>query len=319
MDYTSPWAGAHYRPIPGTTAQAKREASQGQRTYEQFKTLSASEPDAGIKFIEGIEYLENPPAEYLDKDIVDNTYCHLDEFRVLDGSELPAGVRWGARYTTFVVNSPVYCAFLLRKIVSNGGRTKECTLSSLEEAFSLDSHVRAVVNCSGRGFGDPKSFIIRGMPCSCLYLGPKITVPGQTCLVQNPCSMTLTRQNDDGSWSFCVPRPLGGGTIIGGTKQPNDWDPNPSPETRAKVLEDAARWFPFAGGERKFNVIRDIVGRRPAREGGMRIEAEKKAGNKFVFHAYGAGGRGFELSRGAAEDVGLLMFENGVLRQRASL
>lgn len=168
MDYTSPWAGAHYRPIPDTTAQAKREASQGQRTYEQFKTLSASEPDAGIKFVEGIEYLENPPAEYLDKDVVDTAYSHLDEFRVLDGSELPAGVRWGARYRTFVVNSPVYCAFLLRKIVSNGGRTKECTLSSLEEAFSLDSHVRAVVNCSGRGFGDPKSFIIRGIPCSCL-------------------------------------------------------------------------------------------------------------------------------------------------------
>lgn len=50
----------------------------------------------------------------------------------------------------------------------------------------------------------------------------------------------------------------------------------------------------------------------------MRIEAER-TGNRFVFHGYGAGGRGFELSRGAAEDIAQLMFEKGVLRQRASL
>jgi D-amino-acid oxidase len=51
----------------------------------------------------------------------------------------------------------------------------------------------------------------------------------------------------------------------------------------------------------------------------MRIETEKLQENRFIFHAYGAGGRGFELSHGVAEDVGLLMFEHGVLRERASL
>lgn len=80
------------------------------------------------------------------------------------------------------------------------------------------------------------------------------------------------------------------------------------------------KWFPFEPkSKRDFEVIRDIVGRRPAREEGLRIEAEKIAGNRVVFHAYGAGGRGFELSRGVAEDVGLLMFENGMLRQMALL
>lgn len=91
-------------------------------------------------------------------------------------------------------------------------------------------------------------------------------------------------------------------------------------ETRAKLLENAKKWFPFdTGSKRDFEVLRDIVGRRPAREGGMRIEAERIAGNRTVFHAYGAGGRGFELSRGVAEDVGLLMFENGMLREKASI
>lgn len=66
-------------------------------------------------------------------------------------------------------------------------------------------------------------------------------------------------------------------------------------------------------------MIRDIVGRRPAREGGMRIEVEKVADGKTVVHAYGAGGRGFELSVGVAEDVVNLAFEHGILRSKALL
>ena len=132
--------------------------------------------------------------------------------------------------------------------------------------------------------------------------------------------MTLTRQNSDGTWSFCIPRPLDGGTIIGGTKEPNNWDPNPSPETRAKLLSNAAEWFPFtAESKGQFDVMRDIVGRRPAREGGMRIEVERIANGKTIVHAYGAGGRGFELSVGVAADVVNLMFEKGVLRTKALL
>lgn len=106
----------------------------------------------------------------MDGNGVDAAYGHLDDFRDLggdgdddDGSELPEGVRWGVRYKTYVVNSPVYCAFLLRRILSNGGRTRVCTLSNAEEAFRLDRNVRAVINCSGLGFGDAKSFIIRGI------------------------------------------------------------------------------------------------------------------------------------------------------------
>ncbi|KAK9848734.1 D-amino-acid oxidase [Penicillium brevicompactum] len=301
INYASPWAGAHYRPVPGSSPQALRESNQAQRTYEYLKRTA--EPGAGIEFIQGIEHLEAPPAECLDPQSVHDLYSHLDGFRVLSGEEVPEGVKWGVQYGTYVVNSPVYCAHLLRKFVLKGGETRRYTLADLNEAFSF-GNVKTVVNCSGIGIGDPKAFIIRG----------------QTCLVRNPVSQTITRQNIDGSWSFCIPRPLDGGTIIGGTKEPHNWDPNPSLETRKRLLANASKWFPFSaesGG--KFDVIRDIVGRRPAREGGMRIEVEKLAGDRYIVHGYGAGGRGFELSRGVAEDITALMLENNLLRAKASL
>ncbi|KAH1693799.1 hypothetical protein KXW42_008060 [Aspergillus fumigatus] len=308
LNYASPWAGAHYRPVPGSSPQAARENSQARRTYQYFKHLAAEDPSSGVQMLDGEEHLESPPPEYLHEANIQNAYAHLDGFRRLTADEIPPEVQWGVRYHTYVVNSPVYCAYLLRKFVLNGGQTREYTLVDPMEAFELSGTgtgpVRTVVNCSGLGFGDPKSFIIRG----------------QTCLVRNPCSVTITRQNSDGTWSFCIPRPLSGGTIIGGTKQPHDWNPTPSLETRKQLLSSAEKWFPFTEGSGgQFDVIRDIVGRRPAREGGMRIEAERVGGDRFIVHAYGAGGRGFELSWGVAQDVVQLMFENGLARQKVSL
>jgi D-amino-acid oxidase len=51
----------------------------------------------------------------------------------------------------------------------------------------------------------------------------------------------------------------------------------------------------------------------------MRIEVEKLADGKSIVHAYGPGGRGFEISRGVAEDTAGLMLENGLLRAKATL
>lgn len=122
--------------------------------------------------------------------------------------------------------------------------------------------------------------------------------------MSNAATRTVTRQNADGTWAFVIPRPAYGGTIIGGTKEERDYESSPRPETRRKLLEVAAKSFPeLLDDEGKFNFIRDIVGRRPSRKGGMRLETEDFKGGRFVIHAYGAGGRGVELSWGVAEEV----------------
>lgn len=151
--------------MPGHTPQAIREESQAQYSYTQFHAEAAN-PASGVSLTDAVEHLENPPAEYLDESVFD-IYAHLDGFRKLAPEELPPSVKWGVKYRTFCINSPVYCAYLLRKFILRGGETREYTLANPKEAFYLAGtgarNVKTVVNCSGMGFGDEKSFIIRGM------------------------------------------------------------------------------------------------------------------------------------------------------------
>ncbi len=130
----------------------------------------------------------------------------------------------------------------------------------------------------------------------------------------NACDVTITRQNADGTWTFCVPRGFDGGTVVGGTKELDNWDPEPSPAVRDQLLRRFAATYPrildpAAATAPGYTVIRDIVGRRPTRRGGMRLEREEKqttllSGSSpcsvLLVHAYGLGGRGFELSWGVA-------------------
>jgi D-amino-acid oxidase len=131
-------------------------------------------------------------------------------------------------------------------------------------------------------------------------------------IVKNPCDRTITAQFADGSWAFTVPRPLNGGTIVGGTKEPNDWNPHADEETRKQIQERVARLLPsmitngLPPSQGGFEVVCDVVGRRPARKGGMRVELEVKP-NRRIVHAYGAGGMGYEISWGVADEVARLV------------
>ncbi|KAG8670982.1 hypothetical protein FPOAC2_04287 [Fusarium poae] len=295
-DYASMWAGAHVRPIPASTPQLRREAKWVKATVAELEKHRQSEPGVGIRRLPGIEYLEDPSAEYLKQDKLSfTTETGLPGYRKYETHELPEGVKLGFEYETYCINAPLYSANLLRKFIVQGGKTVQRDLKSEWEAFILAPHVKLVVNASGMGFGDTKCFPIRG----------------QTVLTNlTAADKTITTQKKDGTWSFIIPRSFNGGTVIGGTKEMGNWDLEPSPETRTQLLKAAQSIIPQACGKEQdtgpLKVIKDVVGRRPAREGGMRVETEAKDttwGVKHVVHAYGAGGRGYELSWGVASEV----------------
>lgn len=261
------------------------------RTYSCMETLSITNPEAGITFMKGIEYIEAPGPEYAELTEERARELKMPGFRLLRPAEFPdEEVKWGCEYDTWCVNPMVYCAFLLRRLVHRGGKVVKRELRDPVEVYAMRDlgPVGIVVNASGVGFGDGLVYPTRG----------------QTCLVANFCDATVTRQNRDGTWTFCVPRNFDGGTIIGGTKEVDDWDPQPRENVREKLLASFAATYPqiLIHGKEEFKVIRDIVGRRPTRKGGMRIELEHSSGYPVV-HAYGLGGRGYELSWGVAGGV----------------
>ncbi|KAI0837153.1 FAD dependent oxidoreductase [Hypoxylon sp. FL0890] len=299
INFTSPWGGAHSRLVPPTNPAEEREHAMSLQTFDHMRAVQARNPEAGITFMKGIEYLEAPGEAYraLTEERA-RQQLGMQGFRLLKKDELPEGVKWGCEYDTWCVNPMVYCSFLLRRFAILGGKVLRREVRDPREIFDWkfeDGPVDVVVNASGNGFNDENMFITRG----------------QTCLVANSCPATITRQNADGSWTFCVPRNFDGGTIIGGTKEPNNWDPNPSLEVRETLLRKFAATYPqILDPDGKYTVIKDIVGRRPTRRGGVRLEKEKVDENRTIIHAYGLGGRGYELSWGVADGVARLLVEH---------
>ena len=257
-----------------------------------MKHVAEEVPEAGIGFMPAVEYLEDPPNANLVLKTGDVYAGKDDFFRVMDPSELPVGVQWGCEYRTYCVNVPIYCSYLLSEFLMKGGRTIRRRLRNPTEAFQIAAdehlgHVLTVVNCSGRNFDlDPASKIIRG----------------QTCLVGKQHDKTVTRQNSDGTWVFLIPRPLDGGTIVGGSKDIDDWEPEPRPATTEALLSSTVEAFPdFVKSTADFTILKHNVGRRPWRESGLRLEIEQLNGHRRIVHGYGAGGRGYELSWAVAE------------------
>ena len=165
--YATTAAGAHYRPIPATTPQLKREAQLAHVTYDRFKSIATHHPEFGVQFLEGIEFVSEEATSAYKAILPD--YVSIDGFRILGTDERPPGAEFGARYETYTVNPEVYTAHLLQRFQLRGGQVRRMKLGSVEEAFELAREcVAMVVNCSGFGFADPNSFMIRG---KCLFNG----------------------------------------------------------------------------------------------------------------------------------------------------
>ena len=292
-DYASMWAGAHYRPIAGSSPQLRAEAKLAQRTGEVMLELARERPEWGVRAYPAREYIENPGEELLALRTGDVYAGVGDGFRVMEKEELPQGVKWGCEYDTYCVNVPVYLRAILKSFEGRGVVLVRRKLKHAEEVFDMVQadfgvEIQTVVNCSGRNFdSDPSTKIIRG----------------QTVLVRQPYHATVTRQHQDGSWTFLIPRPEGG-TIVGGTKEIGDVESQARPETTIQLLESAVRCFPdIVPNVEDFKILKVNVGRRPWRDGGVRVEVEDLGRGRHVVHGYGLGGRGYELSHGVAEQL----------------
>lgn len=170
INFTSPWGGAHNRWVPPAGKENdERDHQLALATFRRMKALCKANPEAGITFMKGIEYLEKPGAEYraLVREGGPGSAKSLgvEGFRVLSKEEVPDDrVELGIEYDTWCVNPMVYCSWMLNRFVYRGGKVVKREVRDPKEVFEMEDmeKIDVVVNASGQGFGDDKVFITRG-------------------------------------------------------------------------------------------------------------------------------------------------------------
>ncbi|KAK1143720.1 D-amino acid oxidase [Aspergillus melleus] len=206
------------------------------------------------------------------------------------------------------------------KNVVPGFRTlpKEDLRPGFDSATSFTSFKRAVLNhildATDRSVMPAKVDLVvncTGLMASKLGgVEDKTVIParGQIVVVRNDAGKMIdVSGTDDGETEACyvMTRAAGGGTILGGSYQQGDWNPQVDPNLAVRIMKRAVQMCPqLTDGEgiEKLDIIRHAVGLRPVRAGGTRIEKEK-IGDTWVVHNYGAGGAGYQSSYGCAQDA----------------
>lgn len=257
-------------------------------------------------------------------------------------SEVPCKVDHAIRFKSFTITPALYLSSLVERLSALGGHLHRLHVPSLAYLMSpqclalYGAAPAAVVNCTGLG-----SLTLDGVADTALF-----PTRGQVVRVRAPWIRAgWTRQvgslagGEGGQRTYVIPR-CTGDVILGGTREERDWTPVPRADTARDILQRAQDVCPelvpeharvhtcqtirglhhavFEQGAEPRGpldgiVLQHLVGFRPSREGGTRLEREDvrlgdAAGRRTpVVHNYGHGGAGWQSSWGCADDVVALL------------
>ncbi|EEA21782.1 D-aspartate oxidase [Talaromyces marneffei ATCC 18224] len=290
IDYTSPWAGANFSGISGGDANALRWDRAGYTLMMEMIDKKSTE----AKFLEKTE-----STEYWDEmpqpDKIQSMTEYLRDLVIIPQKELPAGVAFGIKFTTVTINAPAHCQHL-QNLLSQPEYGSvpfiRWRVSRLQDAF-LSKNTKLVFNCIGNS-----AITLSGVSDSKCY-----PTRGQILVVKAPSVKQNIMRHGDGYETYVIPRPLSDGTVIlGGYMQKGNSYPNVKEEESQSILKRTGELLPvLLNGE--VEIVRTVVGLRPSREGGARVEQETLSSEKIVIHNYGAGGTGFQAGIGMAVDA----------------
>lgn len=180
----------------------------------------------------------------------------------------------------------MFLPWMTQKLVDRGVKFVRGNVGSFQEMKNL-SEASIVVNASGLGARELASD------------DTSISIRGQTMHVRKQDGFDRAVIRQGSQYTYVIPR-ASGGVILGGVSQPGNIAVDPDMALRGDILKRVNIMtkgeFDWVDIDR--DVSRDIVGFRPARKGGVRVERE---GN--IIHAYGAGGLGYVYSWGMANQV----------------
>ncbi|MEU1488768.1 FAD-dependent oxidoreductase [Streptomyces sp. NPDC005776] len=195
----------------------------------------------------------------------------------------------GLRCRLPLLDMPVHLEWLEGRVEAAEGAVERRTVVSFDEAAA---EAATVVNCTGLGARElvPDSGVR--------------PVRGQLVLVENPGIEEWYTEADPASSETTYFFPQPGRLVLGGTAGADDWGTVPDPRTAQEIVARCARVRPEIAGAR---VIGHRVGLRPARDAGVRIEAEALPGGGRLVHNYGHGGAGVTVAVGCAQAAARLV------------
>ncbi|GIF72439.1 FAD-dependent oxidoreductase [Asanoa siamensis] len=192
-------------------------------------------------------------------------------------------------FTAPAVEMVPYLAHLRARFEAGGGTLDRRRVARFDD---LDG-AALVVNATGLGAarltGDQRLYPIRG----------------QAVVVANPGLTTSIRDEHHPLGPVYI-HPRSRDVVLGGTFEVGDPDLTIRPETARAIIERTTEVEPRLAGAR---VEKHLVGLRPARHGGPRVEREGR-----IIHAYGHSGAGMTLCWGTAEEVARFVEGQGLSR-----
>lgn len=293
--YTSPKAGAQWM-----STNKKKNKDWHLATYHRLKEIEKI-PEAFVKsfplYVGDIvpQGKEVPPFEepWFAKDVDDYQYLGTD-------SKFP-GVYNLYRFKSFTISTPYYLVWLLGKLRAAGVTIQRYTFKSMAEAKSyvLPTGVVAdvVINSTALGYNFLKD-------CHDPLLKP---VKGHVLVLENNLPYQVSFEQpypeegaNPGEFLMLFPRPEGG-AILGGiyNKDFVPFDTSLDQDYVGRLAANVKKHLPeLLNLNGQLRVAKHVIGFRPERVGGARIEFD---GN--VLHNYGSGNSGYIESFGCAERV----------------
>lgn len=267
---------------PYKAGPAARVAAWARASYAVFAEL-ARDPATGVRMVAGIELL---PASERDA----AWRAEVAGLRAAAGAELRAGYDHGWVFEAPVIETPIYLAWLERRLAELGGRLLEREVRELAE---LEDRADLVVHCAGLGArelaGDARMLPVRGQV---VRVAREETLAERFLLDDyNPAGVT-----------YVVPRSRD--VVLGGSAQEGREDLAVDPAESAAIVARCAALEPALARAPALSVG---VGLRPWRPE-VRVEREA-LGRTCLIHDYGHGGAGVTLSWGCAAEVAHLACE----------
>ncbi|MEV0395132.1 FAD-dependent oxidoreductase [Polymorphospora rubra] len=204
--------------------------------------------------------------------------------------DVPAPYTGQWRFTVPGVEMGPYLEWLAGRVVDGGGRLVRRRLDRLDDVADL---APVVVNASGLG-------------ARTLAADPAVhPARGRIVVVANPGLHVSVRDEDDPAGITYV-HPRSRDVVLGGTFEPDVHDTGPDDAASAAIVARCTALVPELAGA---PVLARLVGLRPARHGGPRVEADPAGltGGVRLVHNYGHGGAGMTLAWGCADEVAALV------------